>query len=224
VHGNPIRYFDPSGKRICEDPFNSNNCNSFPVPPPTPLPTPPTPIPPSTQCETCSVHPVVDWIIDRIRMDSTSETIQSVYALNNTHYYDDAFEAYQQMSLWKRLLLPNDYFISAMEMDNMSYIASLSEFGCAVSDQRLRPACGKWDYKKEIEDDYDNSRCINFCSIGHDEEVIFYYDIWANIHFGYLGRVGGFTESTLLIGADLEQMISNIGEIRDDPSDKIAIT
>ncbi len=37
----------------------------------------------------------------------------------------------------------------------------------------------------------------------------YYYDIWSNIHYGYVGRAGGFSESVLLDGAGAEQIISD---------------
>lgn len=40
-------------------------------------------------------------------------------------------------------------------------------------------------------------------------EVDFFYDIWSNIHYGYVGRAGGLSESVLLDGAGLEQIASD---------------
>lgn len=37
----------------------------------------------------------------------------------------------------------------------------------------------------------------------------YYYDIWSNIHYGYVGMAGGFTESALLDGAGGEQIVSD---------------
>lgn len=34
----------------------------------------------------------------------------------------------------------------------------------------------------------------------------YYYDVWSNIHYGYLGMVVGFNENTLLDGSDLQQL------------------
>jgi RHS repeat-associated protein len=39
----------------------------------------------------------------------------------------------------------------------------------------------------------------------------YYYDIWGNIMFGYLGTAGGFSEDELLNGAGLEQIGSDVG-------------
>ncbi|BBH45222.1 hypothetical protein KU43P_16990 [Pseudomonas sp. KU43P] len=41
---------------------------------------------------------------------------------------------------------------------------------------------------------------------GHVDD---FYDIWSNIHYGYVGRAGGLSESALLDGAGLEQIASD---------------
>lgn len=38
----------------------------------------------------------------------------------------------------------------------------------------------------------------------------YYYDIWSNIHYGYVGAAAGFSESVLLDGAGLEQIGSDL--------------
>lgn len=37
----------------------------------------------------------------------------------------------------------------------------------------------------------------------------YFYDIWSNIHYGYIGRAGGLSESVLSDGAGLEQIASD---------------
>ncbi len=38
----------------------------------------------------------------------------------------------------------------------------------------------------------------------------YFYDIWSNIHYGYVGRAAGFSESVLMDGAGIEQIISDL--------------
>jgi hypothetical protein len=67
-----------------------------------------------------------------------------------------------------------------------------------------------WDQKQYIRDNsrppwldvpYGNGNCwpLHFTVTGTQYQV--YYDIWANIHFGYVGRAAGFTLPALLNGA-----------------------
>ena len=126
------------------------------------------------------------------------------------------------MPWWQKLLVGSDYVQSALDADTAARQLALEQFGCLVADALLRPVCGQWDYKVEIQTSFQNSQKIDFCSIGIDEEVIFYYDIWANIHFGYLGMRGGFSEEFLLTGADIEHAARHWGQLKDDPSDQAA--
>ncbi|WP_325166769.1 polymorphic toxin type 44 domain-containing protein [Pseudomonas sp. LAM2023] len=71
--------------------------------------------------------------------------------------------------------------------------------GCpAGANRQDRP----WDHKLAIAE--------RFGGVWQKQgEVDFYYDIWSNIHYGYVGRAGGFSESVLLDGAGLEQISSD---------------
>ena len=55
------------------------------------------------------------------------------------------------------------------------------------------------------------------------KKVVFYYDIWANIHYGYVGKAAGFSENDLLTGAALEQAVAHPGQTGDDLSDRASI-
>ncbi len=197
---NPVRYVDPAGW--------------YPVDPPGGV----------CQEKECVIHPVVTYIIGKIREDSASEEIKRIRELNESHRYEDAWAECQRMTWWQRLLFCHQYLERALDIDMAARNAALVEFGCLVADSRLRPVCGQWDYKKEIGERKDlghNAQRIDFCSIGLNEEVIFYYDIWANVHFGYVGMTGGFSEELLLEGAAVEHMGSNLGQTKDDPSDQV---
>ncbi|KPY25963.1 PAAR domain-containing protein [Pseudomonas syringae pv. philadelphi] len=43
-------------------------------------------------------------------------------------------------------------------------------------------------------------------------EYGYFYDIWSNIYYGYVGRAGGLSESVLADGAGLEQIVSDTVE------------
>jgi RHS repeat-associated protein len=172
----------------------------------------------------CVVHEVIKFIIGRMREDAASQEITHIRELNESHRYEDAWAECQRVPWWQRLLVCGQYLQRALDIDIAARNAALVEFGCLVADHRLRPVCGQWDYKKEIGERRDlgrNAQRIDFCSIGIDEEVIFYYDIWANTHFGYVGTAGGFSEDLLLEGAAIEHMGSNLGQTQDDPSDQV---
>jgi hypothetical protein len=60
-----------------------------------------------------------------------------------------------------------------------------------------------WDHKPKIRDRFGGN--FRHKQGGYD----FYYDIWSNIHYGYVGLAGGFSESALLDGAGGEQIASD---------------
>jgi hypothetical protein len=200
VLANPAKWVDPTGLHF-EDALNLG-CG---------------------QEESCTIHEVVRFIVRKIREDAASQEIKEIRELNESHLYDDAWVECQRMPWWQRFLFCPAYLQRALDADVAARSAALGQFGCLVADSRSRPVCGQWDYKREIGRSWGQAQKIDFCSIGRDEEVIFYYDIWANTHFGYLGMTGGFSEDMLLTGAAIEHAGSNPGQFEDDSSDQVAV-
>lgn len=72
---------------------------------------------------------------------------------------------------------------------------------------------GPWDHKREIRRDGNG----HFASLGKSSyryhhkygKYEYYYDIWANIHYGYVSLYCGFSEGLMLEGAGLEQVGSD---------------
>jgi hypothetical protein len=59
-----------------------------------------------------------------------------------------------------------------------------------------------WDHKPKIH--------AKFGRYHHRQgKYDYYYDIWSNIHYGYVGMAGGLTEDVLLDGAGGEQIVSD---------------
>ncbi|WP_447802272.1 polymorphic toxin type 44 domain-containing protein [Pseudomonas serbica] len=61
----------------------------------------------------------------------------------------------------------------------------------------------EWDHKPKLRAMYDDN-------VRHKQGLYeYYYDIWSNIHYGYVGIAGGLSESVLLDGAGVEQIGSD---------------
>ncbi len=60
-----------------------------------------------------------------------------------------------------------------------------------------------WDHKPILAEMYNG---VVFHKQGKYD---YFYDIWSNIHYGYVGRAGGLSESVLLDGAGAEQIVSD---------------
>lgn len=62
-----------------------------------------------------------------------------------------------------------------------------------------------WDHKPKIRARFPSP--TTHTGIWHTyDKTRYFYDIWSNIHYGYVGAAAGFDESILLDGAGLEQI------------------
>jgi len=68
---------------------------------------------------------------------------------------------------------------------------------------------GNWDHKPFIRSHFHSASTHS--GIWHRyDKTDYFYDIWSNIHYGYVGSAAGFDESTLLDGAGLEQIGTDV--------------
>ncbi len=61
----------------------------------------------------------------------------------------------------------------------------------------------KWDHKPKIANMFDLSVENDYYFKDPDRQIAVYYDIYSNIHYGYVGRAAGFSSETLIQGASL---------------------
>lgn len=71
---------------------------------------------------------------------------------------------------------------------------------------------GDWDHKPRIAPVWGEKNRLG------DSEKVYFYDIWSNIHFGYIGRAMGFTREELLGGSDAQQRLDH--GVDDESADK----
>ncbi|MFF5445817.1 polymorphic toxin type 44 domain-containing protein [Streptomyces sp. NPDC012888] len=85
----------------------------------------------------------------------------------------------------------------------------------------LKVAPGQdWDHKPQLQDRYDlrHKDDFFFKQPGQNREV--FYDIYSNVHYGYIGRAAGFDPDTLIKGASLGETLLT-GD--DDQGDQITM-
>jgi Bacterial toxin 44 len=68
---------------------------------------------------------------------------------------------------------------------------------------------GEWDHKPKIGKRF-HPRTKTTQEYHAYGDRRYFYDIWSNIHYGYIGMASGFSESALLDGAGLEQIGSTL--------------
>jgi len=120
-------------------------------------------------------------------------THPSVLKMKKLISFDAAEENASFQNLpWYARLLPPDF--RAMELSNTA--AAMALWAERVGQNR------PWDHKLTIAQQFGGPW-------QKQGQVDYFYDIWSNIHYGYVGRVGGLSESVLLDGAGLEQIASD---------------
>jgi hypothetical protein len=91
-----------------------------------------------------------------------------------------------------------------VEIELTNGIAALIAWGRKVRQN------SDWDHKPKI------ASRFNSCVPGQPQHwhlygnTIYSYDIWSNLHYGYVGRAAGFSDAVLLDGAGLEQIGSTL--------------
>lgn len=61
-----------------------------------------------------------------------------------------------------------------------------------------------WDHKNTIKSEHGGEWTVD-----SDKEYIFRYDIWSNIHYGFIGLYAGFSKFELSNGAGVAQLMDN---------------
>ena len=71
---------------------------------------------------------------------------------------------------------------------------------------------GPWDHKpmiaKKFHPRHPREQQYHAYSSPSYKSYVYYYDVWSNMHYGYVGTAAGLSEAELLDGAGLEQIVS----------------
>lgn len=120
-------------------------------------------------------------------------THPSVLKMKKLTSFDAAAEnaKFQKLPWYARLSPPN---FQALELGNTA--AAMALWAERVGQNR------PWDHKVTIGQQFGGPW-------QKQGQLDYFYDIWSNIHYGYVGRVGGLSEGVLLDGAGLEQIASD---------------
>ncbi len=173
--------------------------------------------------------PVADYMAHEMNVNARSPDCRRMAQLNAVSSQACVAE-YFRAPWWQRLFgqaTPQQ----CIDIEVSSHQASLMMWGMKVRQD------GEWDHKPKIRQ--------RFLSAKNNSHVWFaygttdyYYDIWSNIHYGYVGMAAGFDEDTLLDGAGLEQIGTDLLRRRwptrslgvqglrayDEPSDRLSIS
>lgn len=173
--------------------------------------------------------PVIDYIVQEMNTNAKGEDAAKMRELN-AYSGEACISEWRKYPIWKQLLLGN-MPRTCVETEMSSHQAAMVMWALNVRQD------GPWDHKPKIRKKF-HPRVPNGEQVWHRlGEFDYFYDIWSNVHYGYVGIACGFSKSALLDGAGLEQIGSDIFRGRmpssrpgvsgtrsyDDPSDQASI-
>ena len=188
VRNNPVRYTDPSGRAICID----VRCDllSHPVTHRPFLRVPAPRIIMFTYGEmTCNARGPLAWIMSRA----------------NTAAGQYFHKAEFSRALGAKALAWSLWTAQVMDARVKNYVGPLA------------PLLGNWDHKPLLMDEKRSpvpevlserpGKPRGWSAVG---SRLYRFDIWSNIHYGYVGRASGFSQAELTGGAGIEQIGSEM--------------
>lgn len=115
-------------------------------------------------------------------------------------------------------------YVGQVDVNEMNYINALTLWTEKVGDKK------DWDHKPKISNKSElkavavhrvsdlTGRCLT--SHYHKyRDFDYFYDVWSNIHYGYVGLSVGFDENTLLLGSNTQQFFQSF--LKTDTPDDI---
>ena len=138
----------------------------------------------------CTQPSITVFVWQMMQEAYQSQAAQWIRFLNQTCYQC----AWEGVPWWAK----GEGYTTAVQADAFSRLGAYALWAWMVRQG------GPWDPKGRIEDQYG---VYNRLSDGY----AYYYDVWGNVMYGYLGVALGFSEEELFRGAGAEQIGSDIG-------------
>jgi RHS repeat-associated protein len=213
TRGNPLRFVDPTGHVLCID----SKCDLTWHP-----------IEQRPKLRTGIAPRAISYIHGEMTRNATSAVSQVIWGFNAA----------------AKLFYHPRYF---PVQEPISQATAQFVWASQVLDARLKkyvgpfaPLIGNWDHKPILTNKIDSpvpeiAETGQWSTVG---DLQYRFDIWSNIHYGYVGRAANFTGNELINGAGVEQIGSDIYNKNtpsrssnaptwraswDDPSDTAAI-
>lgn len=173
------------------------------------------------------VSAIASYMADEMNKNAASSDVQEIRRLNQM-----GNELCPIDTWWERMSVA-----TCQEFRGQASLAALMAWASLVRTN------GRWDHKpiiakRFIRADSGYQTQENHLYIAPDgKQYAVYYDVWSNIHYGYVGTACGFSPDDLLDGAGLEQIGTDLKAGRlpsrkgtqgglqslDDPDDSAAI-
>lgn len=147
--------------------------------------------------------PIARWMAHEINRNAASADAQKMRELNS-YSLEACIGETREWPWWQQLLAGSQWNESCVNRSMSTKAAALMAWGLKVRQD------GAWDHKPII------ARRFNPANPGGEqhyhryEDRVYFYDVWSNLHYGFVGRACGFSAAELLDGAGIEQIASDL--------------
>lgn len=174
--------------------------------------------------------PIAEYIAQEMTTNAGGADVRRMLE-NNRFSGTGCIADFQKLPWWRQLLGLGITPQQCIDMEMSTRTAALFSWGFKVRQN------GDWDHKPIIARRF-NPRNTSGQQHWHlYGNTLYYYDVWSNVHYGFVGKAAGFSDAVLLDGAGLEQIGSTLlrfsrpqrdaatGGLRawDDPHDRAGI-
>lgn len=142
-----------------------------------------------------SVVPIAQYMVQEMKTNPFTIEGRKIAAANAADP-DELLKQWHRQPWYGRLGGPPDYYGAAMGQKAAAY---------AMWTERVAPG-RPWDHKPILRQRFPTVLEVGWHKCGGYE---YYYDIWSNIHYGYVGVALGFSAAEMINGAGLAQAMDN---------------
>jgi len=158
----------------------------------------------------CSVESLIDemtaiasYMSTEMNANAKSSDVIKMHELNS-YSSTECVSEFMELSLWRKLF---GLGITPEQCINRQFTYSAAAL--LIWSEKVRQNA-IWDHKPIISQRF-HPRNLKGAQHWHlNGNTLYYYDVWSNVHYGYVGIAAGFSESVLLDGAGLEQIGSTL--------------
>lgn len=158
------------------------------------------------QCQYVSVLEIAQYLCREIQTNQRSgyvKEIRSLLSLKSSK--EKASKGFASIiTLAPRILLPKPIRLLSSTIAVSGEIAT-RRIRAYRKWQELVAAGRIWDHKKAIQ----RLQGDQHWSCDKERHILFFYDLWSNIHYGFIGKAAGFSEWELTSGAGVAQLQDN---------------
>lgn len=147
--------------------------------------------------------PIARWMVQEMRCNAAGEDAQRIQRLNS-YSPETCLAETRDWPRWQQLLSGPHWQASCLDRATSTKLAAFMVWGNLVRQN------GPWDHKPIIARLFTPAVDSGEQHYHRYDDYVYYYDVWSNVHYGYVGRACGFSESELLDGAGLEQIASDL--------------